>query len=68
MQSMKRERQLGRLSGLDMFGRGFPPVAGIRREKQVGMFFWLWIGQPPSDGIYDAGKILEHENGIHTLL
>ena len=32
------------------------------------MFFWLWIGQPYATGAYDAGKILDMENGQKRLL
>lgn len=45
--------------GVDQFGRTFDISFGDRENKDVGMFFWLWIGQPYASDIYDATKILE---------
>ena len=32
--------------GVDQFGRSFSTISGTNDKKQVGLFFWLWIGQP----------------------
>lgn len=52
--------------GIDQFGRTFDIVGDDREGKDVGMFFWLWIGQPYASGVYDAEKILK-EYGKETL-
>jgi len=53
--------------GVDHFGRVFGPISGVDSKKQVGLFFWLWIGQPYANGIYDATKILAMPNGLRLL-
>lgn len=53
--------------GVDQFGRSFEPISGYRKDRQVGMFYWPWIGQPYATGIYDATKILSMPNGLYTL-
>ncbi len=53
--------------GVDQFGRTFSPIASLKEDKQVGLFFWLWIGQPYASGIYDATKILAMPNGLKLL-
>ena len=55
------------LVGVDQFGRTFDTVGGIRDDRQVGLFFWLWIGQPYASGVYDATKILALPNGLKLL-
>lgn len=52
---------------MDQFNRSFSYLTDIRSKKKVGMFFWLWIGQPYASGEYDAGKILERKNGRKLL-
>ena len=51
---MDKCSQLNHLVGLDKYGRAFAPQAGVRPDRQVGLFFWLWIGQPAATGAYDA--------------
>ena len=63
----ERAEQLQRLCGIDQYGRIVPAASSFRSGKQVGMFFWLWIGQPTATGIYDATKLLSQEDGMHTL-
>jgi hypothetical protein len=53
--------------GVDHFGRSFSTVSGLKTEKQVGLFFFEWIGQPYASGIYDAAKILAMPNGLKLL-
>lgn len=52
---------------VDQFGRTFDSIASTKSSKKVGMFFWLWIGQPYSSGIYDATKIAAMPNGNKLL-
>lgn len=54
------------LVGIDQFDRTFDIVSGDRDGKQVGIFYWLWMGQPQANGIYDATKILK-EHGQDVL-
>ena len=53
--------------GVDQFGRAFGTVSGYKKDRQVGMFYWPWIGQPLATGIYDATKILSRPDGIKIL-
>jgi len=66
-ESAKQEKNCYQVVGVDHFGRSFNVVSGMKAEKQVGMFFWLWIGQPYASGIYDATKILSMPNGLNLL-
>ena len=58
------------LIGVDQFNRTFDVQVG-QKNKQVGMFFWLWTGQHrvfgQQNGNYDSSKILE-QYGVNTLL
>ena len=53
--------------GVDQFGRTFGTISGYRKDRQVGMFYWPWIGQPLATGIYDATKILARPDGLKIL-
>ncbi len=53
--------------GVDQFGRSFTSITSFKKDKQVGLFFWLWIGQPFARDIYDATKILNMPNGLKLL-
>ncbi|MDR0714697.1 MAG: hypothetical protein LBF89_10640 [Bacteroidales bacterium] len=53
--------------GVDHFGRSFSTVSAFKNGRQVGMFYWPWIGQPYASGIYDATKIAALPNGIKIL-
>ncbi|MEL7585623.1 MAG: hypothetical protein AAGU19_02840 [Prolixibacteraceae bacterium] len=53
--------------GVDQFGRSFTTITSLKNEKQVGLFFWPWIGQPYASGIWDATKILAMPNGMKIL-
>lgn len=59
--------------GVDRYGRTFESIGGERENKQVGMFFWLWLGVESHGGgygrfagVYDASKIIE-EYGRETV-
>lgn len=58
---------LRRTVGIDQFGRAFTPFSGERPGKEVGMFFWLWMGQPYASGVYDATEILKMPDGKALL-
>ena len=53
--------------GVDHFGRSFSTISAYKKDRQVGLFFWLWIGQPYASDIYDATKIAALPNGIKIL-
>ncbi len=53
--------------GVDHFGRSFSTISAFKKDRQVGMFFWLWIGQPYASDIYDATKIAALPNGVKIL-
>ena len=55
------------LVGVDQFGRTLQSVDSFRSDRHVGMFFWLWIGQPYARGIYDATEILSRPDGQQRL-
>ena len=51
--------------GVDQFGRTISVSAGDKEKRDVGMFFWLWLGQPMMPDVYDATKILaEHGKDV----
>ncbi len=60
-------RTMSNIVGVDQFGRSFGTISSTKADKQVGLFFWLWIGQPFANGIYDATKILAMPNGLNRL-
>jgi hypothetical protein len=53
--------------GVDQFGRSFGTISAFKKGRQVGLFFWPWIGQPYASGIYDATKIMALPNGLNIL-
>ena len=34
----------------DDLGRNLPPAAGLRSDRKVGLFYFLWCGEPGCDG------------------
>ncbi len=58
---------VNRIVGVDQFGRSFGTISSVKENRQVGLFFWLWIGQPYASGIYDATNILAMPNGLKLL-
>ena len=57
------------LVGFDEYGRSLTPVSSRREDKEVGIFYFLWLGQHGTPQIYDISKILpEHGKDIlfHT--
>lgn len=55
------------LVGVDQFGRSFGTISSFKKDRQVGIFYWPWIGQPYASGIYDATKIAALPNGLKIL-
>ncbi|RYY54531.1 MAG: hypothetical protein EOO09_13975 [Chitinophagaceae bacterium] len=53
--------------GVDQFGRSFSTITSSKTDKKVGLFFWLWIGQPYASNVYDCSKILDMPNGLKIL-
>lgn len=53
--------------GVDQFGRSFTTIGGYKPNKQVGIFYWPWIGQPYATGVYDATKIMAMPDGLKLL-
>lgn len=56
-----------KLVGVDQFGRTFSSLNGLNDGKQVGMFFWLWNGQPTSQDIYDMTEFMKTPQGAAEL-
>jgi hypothetical protein len=47
------------LCGVDQFGRAFLPSMGQKEDKEVGIFYFLWLGMENTmRGIYDNTKLL----------
>ena len=45
--------------GFDEYGRTVEAAAGRKEKRDVGIFYFLWLGQPFASGIYDVSKIIE---------
>ena len=46
-------------AGVDDLGRVIEPIKGNDAEKQVGIFYFLWLGASSAEGPYDVSKIKE---------
>lgn len=55
--------------GIDQFERTFGASAGEKsdKERNVGIFYFLTLGQHGGDKIYDVSKILAMENGLDIM-
>ena len=49
------------LAGVDDLGRRIDPVNGGDADKQVGIFYFLWLGASSSEGPFDVSKVLEKD-------
>ncbi len=56
-----------KLVGIDQFNRTFETIIGEKGSKDVGMFYWLWAGQPISSGVYDMSEFIKTQSGINEL-
>ncbi|MBR5123890.1 MAG: hypothetical protein IKU90_02070 [Clostridia bacterium] len=54
------------LVGFDEYGRSLTPVSSRKEDKEVGIFYFLWLGQHGMPDIYDNSIILE-QYGKETL-
>ena len=54
------------LVGFDEYGRSLTPVSARKSDKEVGIFYFLWLGQHGAPDIYDNSIILE-QYGKDTL-
>ncbi|MBP5632077.1 MAG: hypothetical protein J6Y21_04885 [Clostridia bacterium] len=45
--------------GFDNYGRTVEAAAGKKEKRDVGIFYFLWLGQPYASGIYDVSKIID---------
>ncbi len=45
------------LVGFDEYGRSIPAVSARREDKEVGIFYFLWLGQHGTPDIYDISHI-----------
>ncbi len=52
--------------GFDEQGRSVPAVSARKEDKEVGIFYFLWLGQHGGDKIYDNSHILE-EHGPDVM-
>ncbi len=59
--------QMNLLVGIDQFGRTFQTVADAKENREVGIFFFLWMGQPFGADIYNT-RILLEQYGISKVL
>ncbi len=55
------------LVGFDEYGRTVEPTASRKDNREVGIFYFLWLGTPHFDDIYDSAKIIE-QYGLNKLL
>lgn len=58
-----RARTLNRLYAMDDFGREIEYIDGFRKDRYVGLFFFLWHGQHKEQmpGIYNISELLEKD-------
>ncbi|MBO4326584.1 MAG: hypothetical protein J5950_04880 [Clostridia bacterium] len=45
--------------GFDKYGRTVEAASGRKADRDVGIFYFLWLGQPYASDIYDVSKIIE---------
>ena len=54
-----RTKSITSLSATDALGRSFSPVSALIEERQVGIFYFLWIGEHGSTGASSDGHTLD---------
>ena len=54
------------LVGFDEYGRSLTPVSSRKEDKEVGIFYFLWLGQHGATEIYNIDTILQ-EHGKDVL-
>ncbi len=55
------------LVGFDEYGRLVEPTLARKQDKEIGIFYFLWLGTPHFPEIYDVSEILK-TYGKDTLL
>lgn len=58
------EYTVNSITATDALGRYFAPSAEEKKEKYVGMFYFLWLGQHQGagqNGIYNISELLEND-------
>jgi len=56
------------LYGIDDLGREFQPISGFAEDKEVGIFYLLWIGSHGISPIpYDVSELLKTPEGTEAL-
>ena len=51
----------GFYTGVDDLGRKIEPVVGCDDEKEVGVFYFLWLGSHGAENVYDVSKIMAND-------
>ena len=54
-----KTKSITSLSATDALGRSFSPVSSLIEERQVGIFYFLWIGEHNSTGASSDGRTLD---------
>ena len=49
------------LSATDTLGRSFDSVNSMDKKKYVGMFYFTWLGQHGTTGLYDISKLTDKQ-------
>ena len=49
-------------AGTDDLGRALDIVVGSNETKEVGMFYFLWLGSHGAEHVYDVTKIIEKDS------
>ena len=55
---MDKNINMNRICGVDEFGRIISTTNGVNNGKEVGLFYFLWLGHQ-DDGIYNIDELLE---------
>jgi len=48
-------------AGIDDLGRTVDPVVGCDSRKDVGVFYFLWLGSHGAERVYDVTKIMKND-------
>ena len=58
-----RQRTINKLGAKDDFGREFGYIDGFRKDRYVGMFYFLWHGQHKSEmpGVYNVSELEKND-------
>ena len=45
--------------GFDEYGRTVSSAAGEKSSREIGIFYFVWLGYPLANDVYDVSKIIE---------